>query len=75
MEKQLNNNVEEVDQICRDKEANKQVLEVTNASKIYPNKKKAVDNLSFKMYKDHITCLLGHNGAGKTSTIAMLIGM
>jgi ATP-binding cassette subfamily A (ABC1) protein 3 len=27
------------------------------------------------MYRDHISCLLGHNGAGKTSTIAMLIGM
>jgi len=27
------------------------------------------------MYKDQITCLLGHNGAGKTSTIQMLIGM
>lgn len=42
---------------------------MVNATKVYPNKKKAVDGLNFKMYKDHITCLLGHNGAGKTSTI------
>lgn len=27
------------------------------------------------MYKNQIFCLLGHNGAGKTSTIQMLTGM
>ena len=27
------------------------------------------------MYKDQIFVLLGHNGAGKTSTISMLTGM
>jgi len=27
------------------------------------------------MYKDQIFVLLGHNGAGKTSTINMLTGM
>ena len=27
------------------------------------------------MYKDQIFCLLGHNGAGKTSTISILTGL
>ncbi|KAG6447126.1 ATP-binding cassette sub-family A member 2 [Manduca sexta] len=34
----------------------------------------AVDNLSLKIYDDQITVLLGHNGAGKSTTMAMLTG-
>jgi ABC-type uncharacterized transport system ATPase subunit len=37
-------------------------------------KKPAVINLSLDLYESQITCLLGHNGAGKTSTIYMLCG-
>lgn len=35
----------------------------------------AVKNLSMNIYSDQIFVLLGHNGAGKTSTISMLTGM
>ncbi|KDO21257.1 hypothetical protein SPRG_13556 [Saprolegnia parasitica CBS 223.65] len=35
----------------------------------------AVDNLSLTFYEGQITCLLGHNGAGKTTAISMLTGM
>ena len=35
----------------------------------------AVDELHLSMYSGQITCLLGHNGAGKTSTIAVLTGL
>ncbi|OQR90883.1 ATP-binding Cassette (ABC) Superfamily [Achlya hypogyna] len=35
----------------------------------------AVDNLSVTFYEGHITCLLGHNGAGKTTAISILTGM
>jgi ATP-binding cassette, subfamily A (ABC1), member 3 len=35
----------------------------------------AVKDLSLSMYQDQIFVLLGHNGAGKTSTIQMLTGM
>jgi ABC-type multidrug transport system ATPase subunit len=35
----------------------------------------AVNNLNLTMYESQITCLLGHNGAGKTSTISMLTGL
>ena len=36
-----------------------------NLSKHYGQKKKAVENLSLKLYENQITALLGHNGAGK----------
>jgi len=61
--------MEAVDQVLLDKKENNESINIHNISKIYPNKKKAVDNLTLDMYKDQITCLLGHNGAGKTSTI------
>jgi ATP-binding cassette subfamily A (ABC1) protein 3 len=51
------------------------VLKTDNLSKIYPDGKVAVQKLSLSMYKDQIFVLLGHNGAGKTSTISMLTGM
>ena len=35
----------------------------------------AVRGLNVKMYSDQIFVLLGHNGAGKTSTIGMLTGL
>ena len=38
-------------------------------------KKVAVDSLSLSMYKGQLTCLLGHNGAGKTSTLSVLTGL
>ncbi|GMS92631.1 hypothetical protein PENTCL1PPCAC_14806 [Pristionchus entomophagus] len=37
--------------------------------------KVAVDNLCFKLYKGQITALLGHNGAGKSTTFSMLTGV
>lgn len=36
--------------------------------------KVAVNNISMSMYSGQITCLLGHNGAGKTSLIGCLTG-
>lgn len=35
----------------------------------------AVDQLSMNVYKDQITVLLGHNGAGKSTTMSMMTGM
>lgn len=34
-----------------------------------------VDNLTLNMHKGQIFCLLGHNGAGKSTTIGMLTGL
>ncbi|GMT18454.1 hypothetical protein PFISCL1PPCAC_9751, partial [Pristionchus fissidentatus] len=37
--------------------------------------KLAVDNLCLQLYKGQITALLGHNGAGKSTTFSMLTGV
>jgi len=49
-------------------------LIVENLSKKYGNKT-VVDNLSFSMEKSGVYALLGTNGAGKTTSIRMMLGM
>lgn len=49
-------------------------LEVKNVSKNY-GEKKAVDNISFTMDKPGAFGLLGTNGAGKTTSIRMILGI
>ena len=58
-----------------EKENAKDFLKVHGLKKEYENGFKAVNGLNVKMYSDQIFCLLGHNGAGKTSTISMLTGL
>lgn len=43
-------------------------------SKIYDSQKQAVDNVSLVLPKNQITCILGRNGAGKSTIIKMLTG-
>lgn len=50
------------------------VLELENVTKVL-GKKKAVDNISFKVYEGEIFGFLGPNGAGKTTTIKMITGL
>lgn len=50
-------------------------IRIRNLTKTFPNGKVAVDNLSFNIFEDQITILLGHNGAGKSTSISMLSGM
>jgi ABC-type multidrug transport system ATPase subunit len=49
------------------------VLKVEDLTKIYRSRRrgdiKAVDNVSFSVYKNEVVGLLGPNGAGKTTTI------
>jgi len=49
-------------------------IEVINISKSY-KLKKAVKNISFKINENEIVGLLGPNGCGKTTTIAMILGL
>ena len=49
-------------------------IEVINLSKSYKSKK-AVKNISFKINENEIVGLLGPNGCGKTTTIAMILGL
>lgn len=50
-------------------------IEIRNLRKVYENSKVAVHGLHMKMFEGEITVLLGHNGAGKTTSMAMLTGM
>ena len=47
---------------------------VENLSKNY-SKNKAVENISFKIAENEIVGLLGPNGCGKTTTMAMILGL
>ena len=49
-------------------------IEVINLSKSYANKE-AVKNINFKVNENEIIGLLGPNGCGKTTTIAMILGL
>ncbi|WP_087037321.1 ABC transporter ATP-binding protein [Thermococcus litoralis] len=49
-------------------------IEVKNLTKSYGNFK-AVDELSFEVYKGEIFGFLGPNGAGKTTTILSMLGL
>lgn len=49
-------------------------IEATNLSKSF-NDRKVVDNLSFSIPKGTVFGLLGHNGAGKSTTIDMILGI
>ena len=53
----------------------KNILEITNFSKIYSGKKKAVDNLNLTVAPGDIYGFIGHNGAGKTTTIRATVGV
>ncbi|CAD8172616.1 unnamed protein product [Paramecium pentaurelia] len=66
---------EEVEQALKDQESRREVLQISNLTKIYPSGKQAVSNVSLTMYVGQIYALLGHNGAGKTTTISMLTGL
>ena len=49
-------------------------LKVTDLSKKYGNKT-VVDHISFEMEKPGVYALLGTNGAGKTTSIRMILDM
>ena len=51
------------------------MIEIKNVSKSYNVKKKALDNVSFKVNDGEIFAFIGHNGAGKTTLIKSMIGI
>ena len=50
-------------------------LKIRNICKIFDDGKKALNNVSFNIYKNEIFALLGHNGAGKSTLISILSGL
>jgi ATP-binding cassette, subfamily A (ABC1), member 3 len=59
----------------RDNSESRVGIEIIGLSKVYPKEKRAVSNLNLKIFENQITVLLGHNGAGKSTTMSMLTGM
>ncbi|MBR4471964.1 MAG: ABC transporter ATP-binding protein [Erysipelotrichaceae bacterium] len=51
------------------------MLEITNFSKSYSKENKAVDDISLNVEAGDIFGFIGHNGAGKSTTIRALVGV
>lgn len=51
------------------------MMKLQNLTVIYPDKTKAVDNISFVAHKGNSIALLGENGAGKTSLLHAIVGI
>ena len=53
----------------------KKMLEIKNFSKIYKGGKKAADNINITVEAGDIYGFIGHNGAGKSTTIRSIVGV
>lgn len=53
----------------------KQILEIRHYSKAYSEDKKAVDDVSLSVMSGDIYGFIGHNGAGKSTTIRAVVGV
>lgn len=62
---------EDSDGILPEKTVNK--IEFRNVSFSYDEKKNVIDNMSFVLSKEDKVALVGHNGAGKTTIIKLLL--
>ncbi|HHX80196.1 MAG TPA: ATP-binding cassette domain-containing protein [Acholeplasmataceae bacterium] len=52
------------------------MIKIENFTKVYGNSKKpAVDNFSLEVYDGEVFGFIGHNGAGKSTTIKSLVGI
>jgi cobalt/nickel transport system ATP-binding protein len=51
------------------------MLKLQNVTVIYPDKTKAIDNVSFTLSDGENIALIGENGAGKTSLLLALVGV
>lgn len=50
-------------------------IQIRGLTKEYCKDRLAVNNIYLNMYEGQITALLGHNGAGKSTTMSMLTGL
>ncbi|EWS72165.1 ABC transporter family protein (macronuclear) [Tetrahymena thermophila SB210] len=76
-EEQSNFN-ENVDISLQNQERQNKTIKIENLSKEFKTEgvlKRAVDQINLQMYSGQVFSFLGHNGAGKSTTISMLTGM
>ncbi|KAF6155278.1 hypothetical protein GIB67_019804 [Kingdonia uniflora] len=70
--------VEAISLDMKQQEHDGRCVQIRNLHKVYVTKKRkccAVNSLQLTLYENQILALLGHNGAGKSTTISMLIGL
>ena len=65
---------QELSPVNQQKKEQNQCLRLINVSKNFGDLK-AVDNFNGELFTNEIFCLLGHNGAGKSTTINMISGI
>lgn len=51
------------------------MLEIKHYTKVYSNGRKAVDDLSLEVKPGDLFAFIGHNGAGKSTTIKSIVGI
>ncbi|XP_068659362.1 ABC transporter A family member 1 isoform X2 [Aristolochia californica] len=70
--------IEAISLDMKQQELDGRCIQIQNLQKVYVTKKGkccAVNSLQLTLYENQILALLGHNGAGKSTTIAMLVGL
>uniref|UniRef100_A0A914XQQ2 ABC transporter domain-containing protein n=1 Tax=Panagrolaimus superbus TaxID=310955 RepID=A0A914XQQ2_9BILA len=50
-------------------------IDVIHLSKKWPNGRFGIQDVTFKAYQNQVTAILGHNGAGKSTTFSILSGL
>ncbi|XP_044505775.1 ABC transporter A family member 1 isoform X2 [Mangifera indica] len=70
--------VEPISLDMKQQELDRRCIQIRNLHKVYATKRGngcAVNSLKLTLYENQILALLGHNGAGKSTTISMLVGL
>jgi ATP-binding cassette, subfamily A (ABC1), member 3 len=70
-----NENNFQSEQMYEERIKNGECLSIKGLKKIFDDGKVAVDGLNLNLYNEEIFALLGHNGAGKSTTISILCGL
>ncbi|GMH18706.1 hypothetical protein Nepgr_020547 [Nepenthes gracilis] len=70
--------IEAISLDMKQQEIDGRCLQMRNLHKVYSSRRGkccAVNSLNLTLYENQILALLGHNGAGKSTTISMLVGL
>ncbi|XP_057438072.1 ABC transporter A family member 1 isoform X2 [Lotus japonicus] len=70
--------IEAISLDMKQQELDGRCIQIRNLHKMYDTRKGdccAVNSLQLTLYENQILALLGHNGAGKSTTISMLVGL